>query len=115
MAKPSPAERLQHVLEMLEEIETKTKGLTLEAFQADRFLRLGIERCLEIISEASRHIPPEWKAEHPEIPWMRVADLGNRIRHAYHAIDSELVWEILTRELVTLRRAIESMSQKRSD
>jgi len=51
-------------------------------FAADRFRQLGIERCLEIISEASRHIPDDAKARHPEIPWRRVADIGNRIRHS---------------------------------
>jgi uncharacterized protein with HEPN domain len=91
MAKPSQAERLQHVLEAIEDIEVRTNGLSLEAFNQDRFLRLGIERCLEIISEASRHIPGELKAAHPEIPWVRVADIGNRIRHSYHAVDSEIV------------------------
>jgi uncharacterized protein with HEPN domain len=49
------------------------------------------------------------KAPHPDIPWRRIADIGNRIRHAYHAIDSELIWEIATVDLIALKTAIESM------
>lgn len=112
MAKPSPNDRLKHILEAIHDIEAKTTGLSLEAFKEDRFLRLGVERCLEIISEASRHIPQDWKTERPEIPWIRVADIGNRIRHAYHAVDSEIVWEIVSSELTPLRQAIEAMARK---
>jgi hypothetical protein len=35
------------------------------------------ERGVEIVSEASRHLPPELKARHPEIPWQKVAGIGN--------------------------------------
>ncbi len=111
MAKPSTAERLHHILEAIGDIEGKTSGLTRDEFKRDRFLRLGVERCLEIISEASRHIPQGLKAAHSEIPWVRVADIGNRIRHAYHAVDGDIVWEIIATELQPLRRAIEVMAQ----
>ena len=111
MAKPSSSERLRHILDAILVIQHQTSGLTFEAFNEDRFRRLGIERCLEIISEASRHIPDDLKKVHPEIPWLRVADIGNRIRHAYHAVDSQIVWEIVNSELHTLRAAIESMTR----
>ena len=112
MTGPTAAERLEHILVAIHDIEANTAGLTLEDFKNDRFLRLGIERCIEIISEASRGIPVELKNAHPEIPWPRVADIGNRIRHAYHAVDSEILWEIICVELKVLRAAIESMSHR---
>ena len=111
MAEPTHAERLEHMLLAIDDIETQTAGLTREAFKQDRFRRLGIERCIEIISEASRKVPEHLKAAHPEIPWPRVADIGNRIRHAYHAVDSDILWEIIQIELKVLRAALESMAK----
>jgi uncharacterized protein with HEPN domain len=35
---------------------------------------------VEIISEASRHLTDELKARHPEIPWEKVAGIGNILR-----------------------------------
>jgi uncharacterized protein with HEPN domain len=83
--------------------------VTPEQLRTDRFRQLGIERCLEIISEASRHIPTDLKAKHPHVPWRRVADIGNRIRHAYHAVDTDTIWEIVAVELNDLKAAILSM------
>jgi uncharacterized protein with HEPN domain len=97
------------MLEAIEEIELHTNELTFDQFNGDRFLRLGIERCLEIISEASRHIPQAAKDRHPQIPWQRVADIANRIRHAYHAVDSQIVWEIVSHELAALKAAVQAM------
>ena len=109
MAKPQRNDRLGHILEAIEQIENNVEGLTLDTFKQNRFVQLGIERCLEIISEASRHLPQEWKDEHPTIPWRRVADIGNRIRHVYHAIDGEIIWEIVQTDLEELKLAIEAM------
>jgi uncharacterized protein with HEPN domain len=55
-------------------------GVTLRAFEPDRRKRWLVERGIEIISEASRHLPDELKARHPEIPWPKVAGIGNVLR-----------------------------------
>jgi uncharacterized protein with HEPN domain len=86
-------------------VEERTGSLDLPAFKIDRFLQLGIERCLEIISEAARHIPVELKDQHPTIPWRRISDIGNRIRRSYHAIDSEIIW-VIAREVLGELKAV---------
>ena len=72
-------------------------------------LRLAIERCVEIVSEASRHIPSDMKAGHPEVPWQNVADIGNILRHAYRAIDPHIMWKVATHDVAPLRKAVEQM------
>lgn len=106
MVRPALGDRLGHMLDAIVEIETQIAGLDRTAFATNRFRQLGIERCLEIISEASRHIPDDAKGRHPEIPWRQVADIGNRIRHSYHAIDSGIIWDIVTGELIALKAVI---------
>jgi uncharacterized protein with HEPN domain len=51
--------------------------MTAAGFAADNFRRLAIERCFEMISEASRNIPGSVNAQLPEIDWLGMADLGN--------------------------------------
>ena len=107
MPPPLLRERVTHMLDAIAQIDAKTKNLTFDKFKADRFRQLGIERCLEIISEASRYIPDDIRAHHTDVPWRLIADIGNRLRHAYHAVDSELIWNIVTDELHDLKRSLE--------
>jgi uncharacterized protein with HEPN domain len=72
-------------------------------------LRDAVERNIERISEASRHIPRSVKAKHPEIPWRKIAGIGNILRHAYPIVDDSLVWEVVVRDLPPLRAAVEQM------
>ena len=66
-------------------------------------LRLAVERLLEIISEASRHIPVDMKAKEPNIHWRRLADLGNWLRHAYHRTDPGILWDMIENDLEPLK------------
>jgi hypothetical protein len=61
MVKPILADRFIHILDAIAQVRLRTAGLDLETFKKDRFLQLGVERCLEIISEATRHIPADLK------------------------------------------------------
>jgi Protein of unknown function DUF86 len=55
--------------------------MTFEEYSSDRKTQRAVERCIEVISEASRHIPDEIKGDRPLIPWRDVATIGNVFRH----------------------------------
>jgi uncharacterized protein with HEPN domain len=63
----------------------------LTTFAADWQARWVVERGAEIISEASRRLPGEMKARHPEIPWSKVAGIGNVLRHDYQAVSAPIM------------------------
>jgi uncharacterized protein with HEPN domain len=44
----------------------------VSAYLADETMRLAVERALELIGEAARHVSPAFQAAHPEIPWPRI-------------------------------------------
>jgi uncharacterized protein with HEPN domain len=93
----------------IQDIEVLFARSSADDFAKDRYRRVAVERFFEIISEASRHIPDDLKARHAEINWRRMADLGNRLRHAYHLVDAELLWLIAQRDLPPLKAFIESI------
>ncbi len=76
-------DRLRHMLEAANAMERLAAGKTLEDFGAGPDMAAAVERYLERLSEASRHVPQELKQKHPEIDWRGVADIGNVLRHAY--------------------------------
>ncbi len=77
----------------------------LETFKADWEKQWVIERGVEIISEASRRLPAEIKARDPEIPWPKVAGIGNVLRHDYESISAPIMWKLVREDLPQLDRA----------
>jgi uncharacterized protein with HEPN domain len=82
-------------------------GMGLEAFAADGKTRDAVERCLERISGAAVKLGDLAPELLPDQPWRDIRGLGNRLRHEYHAIRSEVIWSIVQRDLPPLRRACE--------
>jgi uncharacterized protein with HEPN domain len=72
-------------------------------------MQRAVERGLEIISDASRHVPAELKALAPEIPWRQIAAIGNLLRHEYQRADVTATWNIVEVWLPTLAIAIERL------
>lgn len=102
--------RLQDIKVSISHIRKLLRGQTLDSMYADAATRAAYERFLEIISEASRHIPDEWKFTlAPGIKWRQVADLGNVLRHTYDKTDAGVLWSIYTDDLDSLERAIDLM------
>jgi uncharacterized protein with HEPN domain len=110
---PSPlAGRLEDLLQATADIRVLLDGKTLEKLAEDRISRAAYERFLEIVSEASRHVPDARKRDYPGIPWQEIAALGNRLRHAYWALDAGILWAIYADgHLDELERAVTEIKQ----
>jgi len=85
-----PDERAPLELYDIEEAVQKLRHVlgdrSFEEIEKEFVLKAAAERFVEIISEASRRIRPDWKAEHPEVPWSKVASIGNVLRHEYRYV-----------------------------
>lgn len=98
---------LQDILDAMDAITEFTQGMTFEAFLADRRTRNAVERNLEIIGEATRHVPETIRAQFPEIEWRKSAGMRDRIIHGYFGIDYWLVWETIQTHIPATRPQIE--------
>jgi uncharacterized protein with HEPN domain len=76
---------VSEMLKAIEGIEEALAGKTFEDFSREWLLNHGIQRGIEIISEASRHPPLDLKKSRPEIRWTSIAGIGNVLRHDYYA------------------------------
>jgi len=97
------------MLKAIEGIEEALAGKTFEDFSREWLLNHGIQRGIEIISEASRHLPLDLKKTRPEIRWTSIAGIGNVLRHDYYAVSNEIIWNVIRDDLPPLRAALESI------
>lgn len=104
--------RLTDMKAAITEIRQLLENNQIDVLINDRATRAAYERFLEILSEASRHIPVDWQEEYPQIPWRQVADLGNFIRHAYHKIDLEILWSIYENDLDAIERVVDKLIER---
>jgi uncharacterized protein with HEPN domain len=81
-------------------------GMKFEEFVEDERTVYAIVRCLEIISEASRRLPNDLKARHPQVRWPQIAAAGNVYRHEYEDIVAEQLWTTVHEQLDDLEQAV---------
>jgi uncharacterized protein with HEPN domain len=74
--KRSELVRLRDILENIDAVAEMMIDVDLAMYRRDLKLRRAVERCVEIISEASRRIPDALKAEFSDQPPAR--DIGDR-------------------------------------
>ena len=100
---------LDEILAAIAGVEAAVEGQNSSTFGKTWLLQRGVERGLEIISEAARHLPEPLLATRPEIAWPDIRAIGNLIRHEYHRVESKVIWAVVTDDLPMLRQAIEAM------
>lgn len=102
-----PKVYLTHIFISIQRIEKYLVGVSKEEFLKSEGIQDQITRRLEIIGEAVKQIPQEFKQEHTEIPWRDIADMRNVLIHIYFDIDYEIVWTTATELVPKLKKQIE--------
>jgi uncharacterized protein with HEPN domain len=98
---------LRDILHHIDLAAKFSAGFDQASFKQDIKTVYAVTRCLEIISEASRRLPDDVKARHPDIGRKQMAGAGNVYRHDYEDVAAEFVWETVERALPPLRAPIE--------
>ena len=68
------------------------EGVLYADFRDNKLIRYAVERRLEVIGEAARHVSAAFRAEHPEIPWRQIIGLRNILAHEYGEILVDRIW-----------------------
>ena len=104
--------RLKDIKKAILRIRRLLAGKSLSELRENDDTQAAFERYLERLSEASRHIPADWKAEFPQIPWRQIADLGNFMRHGYDKVDLGVLWSIYENDLDALEPVIDKLVER---
>ena len=63
-------------------------------------------RSLEIVGEAAKQVPSDFRNQAQGIDWSGMAGMRDRLIHGYFGVDYELVWDVVTAKIPPLRDSI---------
>jgi uncharacterized protein with HEPN domain len=98
--------RLLDILDAIDRIASYVERMDYDDFLADRKTQDAVTRNIEIIGEAARALPEDFKEQHADVPWSEIVAMRNVIVHQYFGILPEVVWDVIRNELPALRSKI---------
>ena len=101
-------QRLIHMIEGIKRINRSLAGVSQEEFLADEMRQSATAFDISTIGESAANISDEFQKDHPEIPWVKMRGMRNRLVHIfdYEQIDYEIVWDVAKNALPELEPKI---------
>ncbi|MCE2861989.1 MAG: DUF86 domain-containing protein [Opitutaceae bacterium] len=84
----------------------------VDSLAADRRTFWALIRALEVIGEAARHLPPEFRALYPEVPWRGMTGMRDKVIHDYFGVDATVVWRTVKEDLPAVVDSIRGILHK---
>lgn len=110
--KKDPKIFLKHIQESIEEIESHLREISEDDFGEDVKTQDAVIRRIEIIGEAVKNLPVEFKKKHPEIEWREIAGMRDKLIREYFGVNLDMVWETANRDLPELKKQISELLER---
>lgn len=108
-----PIEYLKHIRDESSYIlSVITQDKSKDDFLADETLKRAITRSLEIIGEATKKIPADFKVKWNTIEWKNMAGMRDRLIHDYMGINYLIVWDVVKNKIPKLYKQVIEVIEK---
>lgn len=94
---------LSDILQAIDDVAEFIVDIEFAQFSADKKTVNAVIRSLEVLGEATKHIPPAFRKRHPEIPWAKMAGMRDVLIHGYMGVDNMTVWKVAKERLPEIR------------
>jgi uncharacterized protein with HEPN domain len=98
---------LNHILEEADYLLSESANIDYSEFTKNATLKRSFVRALEVIGEAAKNIPEEFREKHQKIRWKDMAGLRDVLIHRYFGINYNMVWDIVKNQVPGLKSNIQ--------
>jgi uncharacterized protein with HEPN domain len=109
MSSHDPRETLEQILDFCAEARGLFAGRTQPEFAANLLLQRAGERLIELIGEAASRLPESLQQRHRNVPWDKIIGMRHRLIHGDDALDYDIVWAVIERDLEPLARQVKAI------
>jgi uncharacterized protein with HEPN domain len=72
------------------------RGRNRSDLDSDEMLLFALVRAIEVAGEAASKVSEETRADLPDLPWVSMIGMRNRLVHAYFDINRDILWTTVT-------------------
>jgi uncharacterized protein with HEPN domain len=104
-----PRRHLEDVLDAINKIDEFIGAIDFNAYRADDKTKAAVERKIQVLTEAIIRLDDESPGAYPEIDQKGYRGMGNILRHSYHRVDDDIVWNTVKEDLPDLRAIVQKL------
>lgn len=100
---------LKKMIEYINKALIYTEGYTFEVFCKDDKTIDATVFAISQIGELVKNISKETMEKYPNIEWIIIKNLRNKIVHDYEGIKLNFIWDIITEDIIQLKADLEEI------
>lgn len=107
-----PRDAVVYIRDMLENSKKAllfAGGADFDSFANDEKTLYAIIRAIEVIGEAAKKVPLEFRNAHPQIPWREITATRDKLIHEYFGINHRIIWNTVKEDLPVLIVELENI------
>lgn len=78
-------------------------------FRSDVMVQAAVIRMFQVMGEAAKRVPDDFRSAHPSVPWRQMASFRDVLVHDYEAVDLDLVWAVIEKDLKSTRSRVKEL------
>jgi uncharacterized protein with HEPN domain len=103
---------LEDILDAIGKIKQFVDGMSQAEFMEDSKTIHACMSCFQIVGEATKKLPSDWKDRDPSIPWAQIQGFRNALAHEYFHIDERIMWGTIQEDIEPLLSVCERIRDR---
>ncbi len=106
---------LKHILQECNFLIETSAHSNYDDFIKNPVLTRAFVRSLEIIGEAVKNLPSEFREQYPDVPWKEISGMRDKLIHEYFGVNYRIVWKTVKNDIPKLKMQVSKILKREGD